>query len=65
MFMFLISASRTPKIIKEIKSEYMKAFGKVYGKLPLNISIVYFKRKMPLHIVLDSARLWNVDAEES
>jgi CRISPR-associated Csx11 family protein len=56
MFMFLISASKTPNILKKIKKEYMKVFGKVYGKLPLNISIVYFKRKMPFYTVLDSAR---------
>jgi hypothetical protein len=56
MFMFLISASKTPNILKKIKEEYMKVFGKVYGKLPLNISIVYFKRKMPFYTVLDSAR---------
>ncbi|MGC1119523.1 MAG: hypothetical protein WBA22_00395 [Candidatus Methanofastidiosia archaeon] len=56
MFMFLVSASKTPNILKKIKKEYMKVFGKVYGKLPLNISIVYFKRKMPFYTVLDSAR---------
>jgi CRISPR-associated Csx11 family protein len=55
-FMFLVTACKTPEILREIKEKYTKVFGKVYGKLPLNINIIYFKRKTPFHTVLDSAR---------
>jgi hypothetical protein len=55
-FMFLVTASKTPEILKRIKERYMEVFGKVYGKLPLNIGIIYFKRKVPFYTVLDSAR---------
>lgn len=56
MFMFLVSASKTPEILKEIRKRYMNFFGKVYGKLPLHMSIIYFKRKTPFYAILDSAK---------
>jgi len=55
LFMAIIPASLSPNIVKIIKEEYMKHFGKVFGKLPLHIGLIYFKRKMPLFAVLDSA----------
>jgi len=54
-FIFLVPASISVKIAKKIQEHYMDIFGKVYGKLPLNVGIVYFKRKTPFFTVLDSA----------
>ncbi len=56
MFMFLVPSSKAVEIIKEAKDRYMKQFGKVYGKLPLNAGVVFFKRKTPFYACLDSAR---------
>jgi len=55
LFMAIIPASVSLDIVKMIKEEYMKRFGKVFGKLPLHIGLIYFKRKMPIFAVLDSA----------
>lgn len=56
MALFLVSAPKTPEILEKIKEEYMKVFGKVYGKLPLHIDIIYFKRKTPFYTILDSVK---------
>lgn len=56
LFMFLVPASKVFDSLLAIKSRYIERFGKVYGKLPLNMGLVYFKRKMPFFVVLDSAR---------
>ncbi|MFN3528039.1 MAG: hypothetical protein ACK4YO_02945, partial [Candidatus Altarchaeaceae archaeon] len=56
MFMFLIPSSKVVEIIKEVKEKYTEQFGKVYGKLPLNIGVVFFKRRTPLYACLDSAK---------
>jgi len=56
IFMFLIPSSNVVEIIKEAKKRYMAQFGRVYGKLPLNVGAVFFKRKTPFYACLDSAR---------
>jgi len=56
MFIFLVPASKIIDFIIALKSKYIEQFGKVYGKLPLNVGVVYFKRKTPFFTVLDSAR---------
>ena len=68
MFMFLVPASKVFNLVIEIKKRYMEQFGKVYGKLPLNVGVVYFKRKTPFFAALDSARrfkeVFKFDKEE-
>jgi len=54
--MAIIPASKSFEIAKMIKEEYTKHFGKVFGKLPLHIGLIYFKRKMPIFTVLDTAK---------
>ena len=63
-FMFLAPASSSLKILDTIKREYEQVFGKVFGKLPLNVGVVYFQRKTPLFSVLDSARRFAKTFEE-
>lgn len=63
-FMFLAPASSSLKILDTIKREYEQVFGKVFGKLPLNIGVVYFQRKTPLFSVLDSAKRFAKNFEE-
>ncbi|WP_202319138.1 CRISPR-associated protein Csx11 [Archaeoglobus neptunius] len=55
LFMAIIPASKSWEIVKMIKDEYVKNFGKVFGKLPLHVGLIYFKRKMPIFVALDSA----------
>ena len=63
-FMFMAPASSSLKILDTIKREYEQVFGKVFGKLPLNVGVVYFQRKTPLFSVLDSARRFAKTFEE-
>ncbi len=55
LFMAIIPASKSMGIVKMIKEKYLEHFGKVFGKLPLHVGLIYFKRKMPIFAVLDSA----------
>ncbi len=55
MFIAIIPANLSLNIVKMIKEEYEKCFGKVFGKLPLHIGLIFFKRMMPIFTVLDSA----------
>ena len=56
MFMAIIPASKSFEIAKMIKAKYEEEFGKVYGKLPLHIGLIYGKRKTPMYVFLDSAK---------
>lgn len=62
-FIFLAPASSSLKILNAIQKKYMEIFGKVLGKLPLNVGIVYFKKNTPLFSVLDSARRFTKNFE--
>ena len=55
-FLFFSPASKSLEFLNEIYLRFQKRFGKVYGKLPLNIGVTYFKRKTPLSYVLECAR---------
>ncbi|WP_457753983.1 CRISPR-associated protein Csx11 [Thermococcus sp.] len=56
LFMVLIPAERSLEIVSLIKRKYEDEFGKVYGKLPLHIGLIYFKRKTPMFTVLETAK---------
>lgn len=55
LFMAITPAEISLDVVKMIKDEYERHFGKVFGKLPLHVGLIYFKRKMPIFAVLDSA----------
>ena len=64
LFMAIIPANVSSDVVKTIKEEYTKRFGKVFGKLPLHIGLIYFKRKMPIFAVLDAANRMLNEFEE-
>lgn len=55
-FMFLCPASHALKITSLIKDIFLKRFEKAFGRLALNIGIIYFKYKQPLYVVLDAGK---------
>lgn len=63
-FIFLAPAYSSLKILNAIKMKYMELFGKVFGKLPLNLGVVYFQKNTPLFSVLDSARRFTKNFED-
>lgn len=63
-FIFSAPASSSLKILNAIKMKYMELFGKVFGKLPLNVGVVYFQKNTPLFSILDSARRFTKNFED-
>lgn len=55
-FMAIVPAEKAPAITEWIYTDYTKHFGKVMGRLPLSIGNIFFPEKMPMFVVLDSAR---------
>lgn len=55
-FMFLFPADKTLDVLELVQRRYIESFGKVYGKLPLNIGIVFGKRKTPMFSLIDASR---------
>jgi len=55
-FLAFIPATDALKVADKIRQEYASQFGKVQDRLPLFLSLVFFKRKMPLTAVMDAAR---------
>lgn len=57
LFATLVPAELAIGIIqKEYLPKYQECFGKVADRLPLNMGILFFKRKFPLYIVMDVMR---------
>lgn len=56
LFMAIVPANQAVKISSQIYQAYQTQFGKVTGRLPFSIGNVFFKRQMPMFVVLDTAR---------
>lgn len=56
LLMAIIPADKTIEITKSIYCQYMKHFGKVVGRLPLSIGHIFFQKRMPMFVVLDSGK---------
>ncbi len=55
-FLALVPGQDALKLAKKITQKYSEEMGKVRSRLPMDLSIVYFHRKMPLYAVMDAAR---------
>ncbi|MEK7813330.1 MAG: hypothetical protein AAB296_06175, partial [Candidatus Desantisbacteria bacterium] len=56
VFLAVVPADNAIEICNSIHQNYQKEFGKVYGRLPLSMGVLYFKPEMPMFIALDGAR---------
>ena len=56
LFMLLVPASHAVDIVSMIKKRYNEQFSKVQNRLPLNMSVVFAKRKQPLYTILEAGR---------
>jgi len=69
-FQFLVPADKALDVVNKIQDRYQREMGKVRNRLPLDVGIVFFKRKTPLYVAVDTARRMlmmrrsNYDAEE-
>ncbi len=55
-FLALVPAADALEIAGNIAERYACEMGKVRSRLPLDLALVYFHRKMPLYAVIDAAR---------
>lgn len=53
---FVIRGSRASKVMTAIYDEYEKRFGKFRDCLPFSIGCIYFYKKFPLYVVMETAR---------
>jgi CRISPR-associated Csx11 family protein len=56
LFMAIVPADQAVKISQDIYKQYQEQFGKVTGRLPFSVGNIFFRRRMPMFVVLDSAR---------
>lgn len=56
LFMAIVPADQAVKISQDIYKQYQEQFGKVAGRLPFSVGNIFFRRRMPMFVVLDSAR---------
>ncbi|MGJ8454433.1 CRISPR-associated protein Csx11 [Pseudothermotoga sp. U03pept] len=55
-FMVLVPASEALDIAEKIVKEYEIQFSKVMDRLPFHLGIIAFHNRMPLYVVMDTAR---------
>lgn len=56
IYMAIVPANKTLEITKSIYDKYTEQFGKVIGRLPLSIGNIFFRKKMPMFVVLDAGK---------
>jgi len=56
IYMAIVPADKALEVTKSIYNKYIEQFGKVMGRFPFSIGNIFFKRKMPMFVVLDSGK---------
>lgn len=56
IFMMAVPADKALDLARTMTENYQRQFGKVYGRLPMSIGILYFDSHLPMFVVLDGAR---------
>jgi CRISPR-associated Csx11 family protein len=56
IFMALVPADRALKVTDYLYRKYKEHLGKVIGRLPISVGHIFFQKRTPMFIVLDSAR---------
>jgi hypothetical protein len=64
-FLALVPGVDALEIARQIAAQYAEEMGKVRSRLPLDLALVYFHRKMPLYAVMDAARRFLDDTSRS
>ncbi|MDI6798300.1 MAG: hypothetical protein QMD09_15235, partial [Desulfatibacillaceae bacterium] len=52
----LVPGSKALEVAQFLKDEYANAFGKVRGRLPFHVGVLFFKYKHPIYLALDAAQ---------
>ena len=56
IYMAIVPANKALKVTNSIHKKYKERFGKVVGRLPLSIGNIFFRKKMPMFVVLDAGK---------
>lgn len=56
IYMAIVPADKALEITNAIYQKYNEQFGKVMGRLPFSIGNIFFRRKMPMFVVLDTGK---------
>lgn len=56
LFLLLVPAAQAVNIVSIVKRQYDEQFSKVRNRLPLNMAVVFAKRKQPLYTILEAGR---------
>lgn len=56
LFMAYVPADKVLEITRRMYEQYIERFGKVAGRLPFSIGNIFFKKDMPMFVVLDAAK---------
>lgn len=56
LFLSLAPAEKAVRFVSDIYKKYLEEFGKVMGRLPFNIGVIFFDRPLPMFVVLDAAK---------
>ena len=56
IYMAIVPANKALKVTNLIHKKYEERFGKVIGRLPLSIGNIFFRKKMPMFVVLDAGK---------
>ena len=56
IYMAIVPANKVLKVTNLIHKKYQERFGKVIGRLPLSIGNIFFRKKMPMFVVLDAGK---------
>ena len=55
-FQFIVPANSVPNVLQLIQDKYSTEMGEVYGRLPLNIGVVFFDHKTALYAAINASR---------
>ena len=55
-FQFIVPASSVPAVLRIIQDKYSTEMGKVRGRLPLNVGVVFFDYKTALYAAINASR---------
>jgi len=56
MFMMLVPADWAMEVVSMIKKQYDTQFSKVKNRLPLNLGVVFAKRRQPLYTIIETGK---------
>ncbi len=59
LLLAIVPAKKAVTVASELYARYLEEFGKVYGRLPFSIGLVFFQEHTPMFAALDAARRMN------